>query len=745
MRYRSYLLTILTSVFIAGPLQTSADTIDAVNHVETYKAQWWGADGAIRTRPDFHVARIDNGKLELWYTIIPGRPMEKFILPYWPIRSFLSILDRPAEMTHVSRTVFTMDGETEEIGFLPRSGIELAELNQADVLKIRNRSIASPEDITKDEQEPNPLMMEHLFLVPKDKRVIEILVRITNTGDKILKNVVSEIHYEQDFNWSDFGAAKGAEYRDIESPAQGDADAFYAFSCGMGRGYEFISLSSCTLAYTLLPEKNEWKVSIGCPAVDLAPGESSVFRYAIRVLRNTPSQITDFQQSDQQLLLDLPFKRHSASSYKSPPLITDGRVMLPEVIASLESQKTRGIDLRDEYPTALNSLETLKDWGCNLVIIEPGEPNETARIIEKAHSLDMEAFLVGRGRYREGSPEFDTFYGQSLTPAQFPDSHGQDEDHYYWFSMEPSCDFEANFHKPMAEATLDEKVLYWADCYIDKWEGVRSQLRQYTPTMDIWFYKPAPSIAHVEPLEYYSLFLRRLTRLGETLTVLPFYYGIEYDQAEYMVRMWKDAGAPRVVFLPMIDFMVKPSQFIRAITAARRGQADGMCGFNFKVLDESPDRTWQWKSILLAALANFPSPEMDAFCFIEEPAELVEKLAVSDVIVISNAQETEQFVSTLEDFLPGTVRVGRSVPESQTEDSLIVAIGGPKILDRGNWAYDVPQKYRHGSKGLLQMRDNAVCISGTDQAGVKNAIQLFLRFVQLVPQETKGGSGTSIH
>src|SRR3972149_5463785 len=85
----------------------------------------------------------------------------------------------------------------------------------------------------------------------------------------------------------------------------------------------------------------------------------------------------------------------------------------------------------------------------------------------------------------------------------------------------------------------------------------------------------APGIAHIDPLDYYDVFFRKIAELGKPLTVFPFYYGVEYNQPEYMVRRWKDAGVHRVVFLPMRGFLTRPSQFIRAITAARRGQADG--------------------------------------------------------------------------------------------------------------------------------------------------------------------------
>ena len=90
-------------------------------------------------------------------------------------------------------------------------------------------------------------------------------------------------------------------------------------------------------------------------------------------------------------------------------------------------------------------------------------------------------------------------------------------------------------------------------------------VRKHAPSGGVWFYAPSPGMANVDPLDYYDIFFREIAGLGEPLTVFPFYYGIDYTQAEYMMRRWKDAGVHRAVFLPMRGFMSKPSQFVRAI------------------------------------------------------------------------------------------------------------------------------------------------------------------------------------
>jgi hypothetical protein len=234
----------------------------------------------------------------------------------------------------------------------------------------------------------------------------------------------------------------------------------------------------------------------------------------------------------------------------------------------------------------------------------------------------------------------------------------------------------------------------------------------------VWFYAPFPSVAHVDPLDDYDPFLRTLAGLGPKLTVLPFYYGIEYNQAEYMVRRWKDAGAERAVFLPMRDFMTKPSQFMRAITAARRGRADGTCGFAFAVGSAPAEKQWQWKAVMLAALANFPTPELDAFCLIEEPAVLLEALAVSDVAVASDSMDVTAFVASLRDLLPGEVRAG------DAPAALTIHIGPPARRE------ELPEAFRAEGKGLLELNGATVRVSGTDPTGVSHALELLLRFAE---------------
>lgn len=722
---------------VLGALTGNAGSgIESVNPVEVYLAHWWGTEGSVMGRPDYRVSRIDNGELQIHYSISPGRMLGDTIMPYWSIKSVFSFLNVPGELAHRPYATFVEAGEEKKLNFIPRSGIELAQWQGIDVLKIRNRSIGCPEDTTTDTPETNPLMIENVFCIGKNRPVIPIAVRVTNTGSKPLARIVVELNYEQNFNWSDFGVAQSDSYQPTVIPADGKARAFFAYSSGMKRGYEFLTGQYCELLYALTPEMNTWKIVVHGESERLAPGESFEFSYALRILKDIPEKPSFPIEVSRERLHELPYRRIQPKVYKKAPIQTDGRVMLPQVIADLDKPKIRGLNLRDGFPRCLESLDLLQEWGCNLIVTGIGDPDSTAKLIEKGHQLGMEMFMSGHGNYRTGSPDFSSFYSKSIPISQQPDSHGQDEDHYYWHSIKPSLDFEAEFGKPMAEATHDEKVLYWGRCFADKWKNVMADIEPHTTNQKVWYYVPFPSIAFVDPLDSYDLFLPELTSLGEPLTVFPFYYGIEYNQAEYMVRRWKDAGGPRVVFLPMTDFLVRPSQFFRVITASRRGQADGMCGFNFPVLDEKPEKIWQWKSVLLAAQANFPTPELDAFCFMEEPAELIEKLAVSDITVVSEKVDVTDFVKRLQERLPGKIYYKESAPNQPKPHHLTIVIGNLETLQKQNRSIQLPTSHRDQSKGFIQMQGSTADLCGTDSVGIEHALTLFTRFAELARSES---------
>ena len=226
----------------------------------------------------------------------------------------------------------------------------------------------------------------------------------------------------------------------------------------------------------------------------------------------------------------------------------------------------------------------------------------------------------------------------------------------------------------------------------------------------------------------------------------PFFcvpYGDDYDQIEYMMRSWKDAGAHRAVFLPGAPTYSRPSQFFRAITSARQGGADGACGFAFSmsVADQfgflSHDHEWRWKATMLASQTNFPTPELNAYSLIEDPAELVEALAVSDLTVFSGESETEIFRQALEVLVPGQVQISRGLPgDAPQNGQLFVIIDDDSKDSLNKWPSDLLAKEEGSNKGIIQMTDHVVRITGSDAIGLQNAKTLFLRFAEMAKVES---------
>ncbi len=707
---------------------------------ETYLVRWWGAPGSEMTRPIHRIARFDNDRFQLHYGIVPGRDLADYTMPYSPIRSVLSFVDSPAELAQQVEITYTdADGE-HSIGFTPRSGVELAPSGDALAVKISNRSIAAPEDITTvgddSYEEDNPLSIEEVFVLRKGEGNVPIHARLRNAGDAELRDVTVTFVFEESFSWSRFGAAEENTYVALQAPASGEARAFYAFSEGMNRGYALAAGSGTTLTYEVTPEMNRWRVAISCEAGTLPPSSTKTFECALQVLDAVPEHVEAGLPKDDIWALD--YRRFQATGLKTAPVSRERRVSIDDLAADLSRPKVRGLNLRAGFPEALADLETLKDWGCNLVIANLGDPEDTAKYIARGHALGMEMLLAGHGHFSDGSPDFSTYYETPRTQEQIPDAHGQDEDHYYWRGVEPKCEFPDEFGKSMSQATHDEEVDYWARCFCAKWRGVRDALKSHAPDVGMWFYAPFPSVAHVEPVDSYDLFMGAIVQgLGDVLTVFPFHYGIEYNQCEYMMRRWKDCGAKRAVFLPMRDFMTRPTQFIRAITAARRGGADGACGFNFGISDATPENQWQWKAVMLGAWANFPTPDLSAYCLMEKPAELVEALAqpglVVHVVTEADGFDGEVQLAALSEALPG-VRLS-STPSK--DDGLTILLtdkrsgeaeGGGAVISDALWS---------DHKGIVQMQERTVRLSGADATALRSACDLLLRFADVARDERK--------
>jgi len=713
-------------VCLIGSATSDGTIVPGVNRIETYHMRWWGAEGSERDRPTYTIAMLGNGRLSLRYSIVPGRPLSDYTLPYWRIASGFSIVDQPAELAHQCEAVHRIGDSTEALNFVPHSGFDLANLPDSDVFRIRNRTATSPEG--REKGSANPLLMEYCFIVVKDSPTVQVLARFTNSGTAELHEVAPRVFYEQRFNWSDLGISKGESYLPIENPSVGSTSSFYAFSKGMRRGYEILASEGCHLVFAVEEDWNRWEVSIGKEAVDLKPGESIAYRYQIRVLRDIPRDVHPDEEMLTNKVLECDFRHILPDTFRKAPVDLIRRVSLRDLLGDLDRPKIRGLNLRGSFPQVLSDLDTLEEWGGNLAITSIGDPDQTAQLIEKGHHLGMEMFLAGMGGYTEGPPSFDPYYSEPRPKSQHADSHGQDEDHYYWNPIPPTRDFEKDFGKPMALATQEERVLYWASCYRDKWLRVLDDGRKVAAGSGVWFYTPSPGVAHVDPLDFHDLFFRKIAEIGEPLTVFPFYYGIEYNQAEYMVRRWKDAGAARVVFLPMSDFLSLPSQYFRVITAARRGGADGACGFNFYVGEEEPGKEWQWKSVLLASEANFPTSERAAYCLVEEPAELIEAMTTKAARIDLNAEGFQEEVAVIADLFPN------AVAENEMAGILRCVVDEtdalPSILhdsERSNWR----------GKGFIDLADNVVRITGPDREALIQALALFQRYVSLARVESE--------
>ncbi|MCL4218687.1 MAG: hypothetical protein KJ052_17010, partial [Candidatus Hydrogenedentes bacterium] len=487
----------------------------------------------------------------------------------------------------------------------------------------------------------------------------------------------------------------------------------------------------------LIPEMNRWRVTITTSLATLAPGASQAISFVVETLDTAPSTVKPILPEPDMKALR--FARLQPSSFKTAPVDVAARVRIRDVVASLERPKVRGLNLRAGFPQAFEDLNTLKDWGCNMIIAGMGDPAQTADFIARGHSQGMEMLLTGSGSFKDGAPAFDAYYKAQPSPQAIADSHGQDEDHYYWDEIEPVLDFASLYGKPMSEATRNEMVTYWADNFVAKWRHVQEAVRPYAPDASVWFYAPFPGVAHVDPIDSYDLFIHEISaKLGDSLTVFPFYYGIEYNQVEYMMRRWKLAGATRAVFLPMRDFMTKPSQFIRAITAARRGGADGACGFSFAVGDAPMDQQWQWRAVMLGAWANFPTQELDALILIEEPAELVEALATPGLTVdIGSGQQApgEHVLYQLLQHLP-KARSGTGLARSD----LRIATETTMPTENDDGLMPVPQSVWDEGKGILQMHDNVIYLLGKNEAAIEKASELLIRIAEVARDEDRGAS-----
>lgn len=564
-------------------------------------------------------------------------------------------------------------------------------------------------------------LRQHIGMVLQDNYVFD--------GTTPLQDLTATITYEQSFGWGRFGAAADSTFEPLVAPASGGARACYAFAEGLERGYVFLAGEGASLSYELAPEIDRWQARIVFNAGSMPPGTSRHYDYALRITETLPAG--DVPTMPALDLPDLRFERVQPSGFKTAPVERTRRVRITDLVADLARPKVRGMNLHAGFPQAFDDLEMLQEWGCNLSITHIREPEKTAEYIARGHALGMEMLLAGNGGFTDGPPDFDAYYARARARAreELPDAHGQDEDHYFWFAIEPALDFAGEMGKPMERATLDDKTVYWAKCFAAKWEGVRRDVAPHAPGKGVWFYAPFPGVAGVDPIDAYPVFLQTLVgELEPGLTVFPFYYGIEYGQAEYMMRAWKDAGAKRAIFLPMRDFMTRPTQFIRAITAARRGGADGACGFAFSISDAPPEKQWQWRAVMLGAWANFPTPDLDAISLMEDPAELVEVLARPG-LGIRRASEAPGARAQLHELLAILPDAHATTGPGQAGGLAI------QVVEESGNVPAFQRVHRDAGTGLLRMDGDTITLSGDGPDTIAHAWKLLMRFATVARDE----------
>lgn len=697
------------------------------NKIEAYRATLWhlpytqGKSGNWG-RPTFGVIDINNNKYSIRHTILEGRELGDYRLPYHPTRSFLSIYNSTVELSHRgsveigSRVIpFRCGDEKYKSNSFSNKrieeGFELSKIKGDDILRISNKGSGSP------------VLLEHHFIIKEGSSIIPVIIKATNTTNETIDNLIAKASYSQDFNWSYFGiATSNTGYNNIIAPISGKANAFFAFSSGMNVGFEFMKNDNCELSYRLDDNLNAWHVTIKNAPTSLKSGESITFTYTIKIIDSPSKNISDLQHLSLDELNTTKFFNLIPSETRKAPIDKTARVSINEMINNIEKPKVRGLHRFVGIPRALEQLTLLKEWEGNLAITH-GDPMNTKQIISHGHSMGIEMLLTGNSSFTTGEPpSFDPFFSSSPMYSEFPDAYGQDEDHQYWGSVKATLDFESIFKKPMCEATQEEKVKYWSRCFTNKWVKTLESINKNDPNGEVFFYIPAPSVAYIQPLDYYNLFFNEIAKLGDNVTVFPFYYGIDYNQIEYMVRRWKNSGVARVVFLPGCPTYLKPSQFFRAISAARRGGADGVCGFAFTITENIFDEEWRWKSVLLAAQCNFPTEELRALSLIEEPAELVEKLSDSNVSIYFTEVIDEDFATKLYNLIPGTVK-------------LITEFSGTPAAKSGELAIVFSKDSKFPDKGVITMSNGTIVINSSNDIGFSNAKSLLLKFAELSKAE----------
>ena len=98
--------------------------------------------------------------------------------------------------------------------------------------------------------------------------------------------------------------------------------------------------------------------------------------------------------------------------------------------------------------------------------------------------------------------------------------------------------------------------------------------------------------------------------------------------------------------------------------------------------------------------------------------------------------DRRESVARLNELLPRGARLVEHVDEEDQAGRLLVRIGGPEIVARGDWPFRFEADHPAGAKGVVQMAGRTVSVCGRDAAAIDRALGLLVRFAELARAES---------
>jgi hypothetical protein len=120
----------------------------------------------------------------------------------------------------------------------------------------------------------------------------------------------------------------------------------------------------------------------------------------------------------------------------------------------------------------------------------------------------------------------------------------------------------------------------------------------------------------------------------------------------------------------------------------------------------------------------------------EEPAELIEKLASSDIALIARGAPAQAVVAALNEQLPGEVAESDAAREGQF--AVAIERSAPT---RAPLFKQIPHDARHiGNKGILLLEEDRLRVCGATEQALEHALTLLMRFADLARVEAAANS-----